>query len=163
MCHVGGRGVSYSREAVPVLTAIWEAASLSLVDATENTHSNDPTCNIKAILLGVGTVGTVFLKLVMEGFQADAEKFGGAHFVVSRDAERLENEFALHDIHRGADRKLDGRQIAWPLCGYFAEFGREASAGDEVLVAHDGGALEGITQFADVAGPGVAHENVHHF
>ena len=113
MCHVGGRrGVSYSREAVPVLTAIWEAAGLSLVGAAEGTRSNDPTCNVKAILLGVGAVGAVFLELVVEGFQADAEKFGGARFVVSRGAERLENEFALHGVHHGANKKLNGRQIA---------------------------------------------------
>src|SRR5690348_4811063 len=116
-----------------------------------------------APLLGVGAVGAVFLELVVEGLQADTEQFGGASLVVSRSTEGLQNEFALHGVHGGADGKLNGGKIAGPLRRDFAEFRWKARAGDEVLVAHNGGALKSVAQFADVSRPGVAHENVEHF
>src|SRR5437879_935065 len=57
------------------------------------------------MLLGVGAVGAVFLELVVERFQADAEKFGGARLIVSRGAEGLQDEFPFHGIHGGAHGK----------------------------------------------------------
>src|SRR5579859_1846949 len=113
-------------------------------------------------LLRFGAVRAVFLEFVVEGLQADAEEFCGARFVVARGAERLQDEFALHSVHGGANGKLDGREIARPFRGNLTEFRREAGAGDEVFVTHNGGAFEGVAQFADIAGPGVAHEDVQH-
>jgi hypothetical protein len=62
----------------------------------------------KRILLRVGAVGAVFLELVVERLQANAEKFGGARLVVAGGAERLQDEFALHGVNGSAHGEFDG-------------------------------------------------------
>src|SRR5215472_18360636 len=105
--------------------------------------------------LGVGAVAAVFFQFVVKSFEADAEEFRGAGFVVPGGAERLQNELAFHGVDGGADGKLDGRKVARTFRSNLAEFGRERRAGDEIFFAHDGGALENVAEFADISWPGV--------
>jgi hypothetical protein len=66
-------------------------------------------CHAGVMLLGVGALAAVFLEFVMKRFQADAQQLRGARFVVTGGAQGLQDQFALHRIHRRAYRKLDGR------------------------------------------------------
>src|SRR5204862_6573780 len=83
--------------------------------------------------------------------------------VVSGCAQRLQYKLALHGIVRGPLGKLDHRKIARAFRCRLSEFSRKARAGDQVLFAHDGGALQYVAQLTDVSRPGVPHKNVQNF
>src|SRR6266566_78090 len=114
-------------------------------------------------LLRFRAIAAVFFELVVQRLQADPQQFRGARLVVTRGAERLQDEFAFHGVHGGAHGKLDGRKIARPLGRHLAELRREAGARDQLFLAHDGRALQSVAQFADVSRPGMPHEDIHHF
>src|SRR5437879_8111378 len=99
----------------------------------------------------------------MKCFQADAEQFCRPRFVVSGCAQRLQYKLALHRIDRRPHGKLDRRKIARAFRRRLSEFSRKAKAGDQVLLAHDGGALQYVAQLTDVSRPGVPHKNVQNF
>src|SRR5256885_14108921 len=116
-----------------------------------------------ASLLRFGAIAAVFLELIMKCFQADAEQFCRPRFVVSGCAQRLQYKLALHRIDRRPHGKLDRRKIARAFRRRLSEFSRKARAGDQVLLAHDGGALQYVAQLTDVSRPGVPHKNVQNF
>ena len=89
----------------------------------------------------------VFFSLLQKSLAADAKDFGGSGNVVARSFERLRNHVALD--------QFQGTQAG--------EHGSAASSGAEIFwkiirskfgaFAEDDGALEGVAEFADVAGP----------
>src|SRR5882762_4029248 len=98
----------------------------------------------------------------MQSLQADAQQVRGTSLVVSRGIQSLQDQLALHSIHSRANWKSDVRQITRPLGLCLAELIRQATTRDHILLAHDRRAFQNVAQFADIARPGVSHENVHH-
>src|ERR1700748_1440803 len=96
----------------------------------------------------------VLFEFIVQRFQADTEKFGGAGFVLTGSAERLQYKFAFGGVNGGADRKANPSKSACSSGRVrVAEFVGQVLAGNDAAVGGDGGPLDDVAQFADVAGP----------
>src|SRR5579885_3755791 len=65
--------------------------------------------------LGFGALAVVLLELIVQCFQADPQQFRSARLIISCRSQGLQNQFAFHGVHRGADGKLDRGKVAGGL------------------------------------------------
>jgi len=119
------------------------------------------------ILVGSSVLQAEGADFVEKSFVGDAELFGGASFVPFGFAESGFNLETL-DVMHGAlgdflERAIPEKfSIQHPIGHFFGSGARlrqlQILGGDFGIVVENRGALDGVLQFADVAGPGVAAE-----
>src|ERR1700761_4237216 len=103
----------------------------------------------------------------MQGLEADSEDLCRAGLVVPGGFEGLEDEHALGVIDRAADFYMNAAVVeggsAIVTTDKPLSKGRRKVARFEITIfAQNDRALDGITQFADIAGPVMRHEAIQH-
>src|SRR5882672_8955786 len=108
-----------------------------------------------------GAGSAVFLKLIVQGLEADAKNFRGPGLVVPGGGQGLENQHLFRLADRGADAQSDAVGIPGRLAAAcLTEVRRQMAWLDQRTLADDDRPFQGVPQFAHVAGPVVPHEQL---
>src|SRR5882757_7660450 len=112
--------------------------------------------SVRALFLrGHNCIGgpSVFLKLIMQGFQADAENLRRPGLIVGGRLQSLQDELSLCLFHSCAHAQMDGVGIVHGGTHVLAESRRKVLGLNQTALTHDDSPLQRIAQLADVARP----------
>src|SRR5690348_4798436 len=104
----------------------------------------------------------VLFQLVMQRFQADPQQLGGACLILIGGLKRLQNEFALRGFYGCAGRKTKPRKFPGLRHRAARKVLRQVLPSNRAVITGDGGAFQHVAKFADIPGPRIRFEELHH-